>query len=84
VWPPLAHKHKLAEGLLLWQKASLQTKPLNIPSKSIKASRDWLGIDCLYLILPGASRPDPHRKLEMAFGKAHRIEKLNTTLCVEE
>lgn len=41
VWPPLAHKHKLAEGRLLWQKASLQTKPLNILSKSIKASRDW-------------------------------------------
>lgn len=41
VWPPLAHKHKLAEGRLLWQKASLQTKPLNILSKSIKASWDW-------------------------------------------
>lgn len=44
VWPPLAHKHKLAEGRLLWQKASLQTKPLNILSKSIKASRDWPGL----------------------------------------
>lgn len=44
VWPPLAHKHKLAEGRLLWQKASLQTKPLNILSKSIKTSRDWLGL----------------------------------------
>lgn len=44
VWPPLAHKHKLAEGRLLWQKASAQTKPLNILSKSIKASRDWLGL----------------------------------------
>lgn len=44
VWPPLAHKHKWAEGQPLWQKAPQQTKPLNILSKSIKASRDRPGL----------------------------------------
>lgn len=44
VWPPSADKPKWAEGRPLWQNAPQQTKPLNIPSKSIKASRDWPGL----------------------------------------
>lgn len=80
VWPPLAHKPKWVEGRPLWQKASQQTKPLNIPSKSIKASRDRPGLIVgvwYYRSLQGRILVLV-RKLEVACGKAGGIERLNT------
>lgn len=58
-------------------KASAQTKPLNILSKSIKAPRDWLGLIVCVRYYRGLRGHRPRPKLETALRKKLE-EKIKT------
>lgn len=77
VWPPPpGTQTQISRGTTCCGgKASAQTKPLNILSKSIKAPRDWLGLIVCVRYYRGHH---PRQKLETALRKSWRRKKTAT------
>lgn len=77
VWPPPpGTQTQISRGTTCCGgKASAQTKPLNILSKSIKAPRDWLGLIVCVRYYRGLRSHHPRPKLETALRKSWRRKK---------
>ena len=74
---PLGMKTRVRGGTSVAESFS-ETKPLNIPSKSIKASRDWPRLIVCVWYYRGLRGPRP--KLPPAFSYGLRTERLNMNL----
>lgn len=80
VWPPPpGTQTQISRGTTCCGgKASAQTKPLNILSKSIKAPRDWRGLIVCVRYYRGLRGHHPRQKLGTALRKSWRRKKKNS------